>query len=339
MKKGVTAGFILIAALIGFLFGYTLPHKTPLSAEGTKSHEWHATNNVVAYVLPAEGPYYDLKWMAASSELRKLGYEPQKYTAGAYKNIKTQADIIDNLVQRKVAAIILHSVSDSALIPAVGRAWDAGIPVVAENVDIPSDKIAGRVMLANYENGWELAMALAREIRGQGKIAALVGPAGLETTDEMWRGAKAYLAKFPKIQIVREEYLGPNTPEALERAEAILAAHPDLAGFYTWFVQNGVGAAEAVRKSGVQPNTIKIVAKDTNPQGEELMREGYMHSLLVGSPIDMGRNSARMVDALLKNQPGERSIVMRNELMDKDTIDVIDRSGFDPVAAKLDKGN
>lgn len=133
--------------------------------------------------------------------------------------------------------------------------------------------------------------------------------------------------------------MGPNTPEALERAEAILSAHPDLGGFYTWFVQNGVGAAEAVRKSGMPPNKVKIVAKDTNSQAEELMREGYIHSLLVGSPIDMGKNSARMMDALLKNQPGDRLVILRNELMDKDTIDLIDRSGFDLAAAKLDKGN
>lgn len=192
MKRSVTATLVLIGFILGGLAGYTLPHRSSRLPMGAKSHEWHATNNLVAYVLPAEGPYYDLKWMGVSSELRKLGYEPQKYTAGAYKNIKTQSDVVDNLVQRHVAGIILHSVSDSALIPAIGRAWDAGIPVVAENVDVASDKIAGRVMLANYENGWELAMALAREMKGQGKVAGLVGPAGLETTDEMWRGAKAY---------------------------------------------------------------------------------------------------------------------------------------------------
>ena len=339
MKKTVLIALVIGAFIFGALIGYTLPRGEEGASIGGRTgladRAWKPANRHVAYVLPNDGPYYDLKWAGVSDELRRLGYEPQKYTAGGYKNIKAQTDILENLVQRRVAGIILHSVSDTAVVPFVERAYDAGIPVIAENVEVKSEKVAGRVMLANYQNGWELAMALSEAIGGKGKIAALVGPPGLETTDEMWLAAKNYFARFPKIKIVREEYLQANTPEALQRTQAILSAHPDVAGIYTWYIQNGIGAAEAVRQAGIAPNKIPIVAKDINPQGEQLLREGYLTYLLVGEPIAMGRTSARLLDDLLQGKAVERSILMRNYLVDRESVNTIDRSGFDaPITGK-----
>jgi ABC-type sugar transport system substrate-binding protein len=299
---------------------------------GTRSEigpRWTLTSKQVAYVLPNDGPYYDLKWYGVSTELEKLGYQPQKYSAGGYKGLKNQVDIMDDLIQKGVGAIILHAVDEKALVPSVERAADVGIPVIAENVNIYSPKLAGSVQLANYQNGWELAMALVQAIGGKGKIVSLIGPPGLDVTDEMWRGAKGYLERFPGVQVVREEYLQVNVPDAEKITGAILLAHPDIDGIYAWYVQNAIGAALAVKNKGIKPGQVKIVAKDTNPQGESLLKEGYLSWLLVGEPIEMGRVSARMVDSVFKGAAYEKRVLMRNRLVGPITIDLIDRSGFD----------
>ena len=171
----------------------------------TARPQWNKGSRVVGYVLPNDGPYYNLKWEGVDRRLKELGYEPQKYSAGGYKNVKAQTDIMENLIQKQVAGIILHAVDEKALIPFVERAYAAGIPVICENVEVHSDKIAGSVQLANEENGWELAMALVNEMGGKGNIAALIGPPGLDVTDTMWNSAKDYLSRFPDIHIDREE--------------------------------------------------------------------------------------------------------------------------------------
>lgn len=325
----------VIALLVGLGVGYSVPRKGQ-SVVGTPTdpttREWHPQSKTVAYVLPNEGPYYDLKWAGVSEVLKARGYEPVRYNAAGYKNIKVQTDIIENVVQKGVAGIILHPVSDTAVVPFVESAFDRGIPVIAENVDIRSQRVAGRVMLANAQNGWELAMALALSIHGEGKIAALVGPPGQEQAADMWKAAREYLARFPRIEIVREEYLQANTPEALERAQGILLAHSDLAGFYTWYVQNAIGVAEAVRQAGLPADRIKVVTKDTNPQAEQLLRDGYLHYLLVGEPITMGQTSARLLDDILQGRPGDRFITLRNRLVDKHSLAAIDRIGFEVSA-------
>jgi len=326
--RSVILGLVLL--VIGLIVGYGIPrgHVSGSLGTGSARHNWANASKVVAYVLPNEGPYYDLKWQGVSAELERLGYNPQKYTAGAYMNVKSQTDIMENLIQKKVGAIILHAVDEKALIPFVDKAIKAGIPVVAENVEVNTPSLAGSVQLANYQNGWELAMALADEMHGEGKIVALVGPPGLQVTEDMWSAAKEYLKRFPKIKIIREEHLQVNTPDAQKLVDAILLAHKDLKGIYTWYVQNGIGAALAVKNAGYAPGAIKIVAKDINPQGEELLRAGYLTKLLVGEPIEMGRTSARMVDSILNNKPYTTPVLMRNRLVDVATIDEIDRSGF-----------
>lgn len=328
---------MLLVAIVGGVVGYNFPHPgtkaTPGAGGATDANaHWASGSKTIAYVLPNDGPYYDLKWKGASAELIKLGYQPQRYSAGGYKNIKAQIDIMQNLIQKHVGGIILHSVDQEALKPSVELAFAKGIPVVAENVEIKSSELAGSVQLENYQNGYELAMTLVDAIGGKGKIAALVGPPGLEASDEMWRGAKDYLRLWPNVQVVREEYLQPNTPEALDRAQAILSSHRDLAGFYTWFVQNGIGAAQAVRAAGYKPGQIPIVAKDASPQGEDLMHAGYLTALLVGEPIRMGATSADLIDRALRGQSGPRAIILHNALMTDRTAKLIDRSGFEVAA-------
>ena len=329
-RNGLTAGALfLIAALVGFSAGRKARSGVTPPDTGVASRAWNHGSKRIAYVLPNEGPYYDLKWAGAQAELLRLGYEPQKYTAGGYKNIKAQLDIMDDLIQKKVGGIILHAVDQAALAAAGDRAAAAGIPVIAENVAAGTASVAGSVQLANYQNGYELAMSLVNAIGGKGKIAALVGPPGLEASDSMWQGAKDYFAHWPGVEIVRVEYLQANAPDALTRTEAILAAHEDLAGIYTWFVQNGIGAAQALKARGYRPGQVAIVAKDIDSQGEQLLRDGWISALLVGEPVTMGRTSARLIDGLVSGSKIQTSVLLHNELVTARTIDHIDRTGFE----------
>jgi ribose transport system substrate-binding protein len=309
-----------------FIVGAAVALSAMVATAAGESARWLNESKVVAYVQPNDGPYYDIKWAGVSAKLTALGYEPLKYSSGAYKNVKAQTDIMENLIQKKVAGIIIHPVDGVALAPFAERAIAAGIPVVAENVDIPSPNLSGSVQLANAQNGWELGMALARDLGGKGKIVALVGPPGLDVSDIMWKNAKEYLSRFPQIQIVREEYLPVNSPAGLKAMENLLVAHKDLAGAYVWFVEVAIGAAQAVKNAQYKPGQFKLVCKDLNPQADALMREGYITSILVGEPKLMGETSAEVIDAVRRNLPRPTRVELRNRLVDKSSLDSLDRS-------------
>ena len=139
-----------------------------------------------------------------------------------------------------------------------------------------------------------------------------------------------YLSRFPGIHIVREEYLPVNAPDALKVMEGILVAHKNLSGVYAWYVDNAIGAVQALKNAGYKPGQVKVVCKDINPQGESLMREAYIQAFLVGEPISMGEKSAEILNAARKGTAGPKSVVLRNRLVTSKTLDEIDRSKVEP---------
>jgi ABC-type sugar transport system substrate-binding protein len=312
------------AFLLGALFG--CEERPPYSelTEGPSD-----TTLTVAYVLPNDGPYYDLKWEGVRSQLEEYGYRPERFSSHGYANRREQLGILENLVARRVRGIILHPVNSTLVVPVVEEAADKGITVIAENLDVESAQVAGRVMLANYEIGWELAMTLASRLGGAGRIVALVGPRGQAQAAEMWEAATTYLSKFPQIEVIREELLPANPDAAMRLTESILATSPDVDGIYTWYVQNAVGAATAVKRLGRPPGRVVIVTKDINERGEQLLREGYIHGMLVGEPIEMGRQSARLLHDVIQGRQPDPLVQMRNFLVTIENIDAIDRSGFE----------
>ena len=171
-------------------------------------------------------------------------------------------------------------------------------------------------------------MALARDLGGKGKIVALVGPSGLDVTDIMWMNAKEYLTRFPQIQIVRQEYLPVNAPAGLKAMEDILVANKDLNGVYAWFVEVAIGAAQAVKNAGYKPGEIKMVCMHHNSQGEALMREGYISSMLVGESKLMGETSAEVLDAIRRHVDRPTRVTLRNILLDRASIDFVDKRNF-----------
>ena len=294
----------------------------------SKAKMQNLDSKTIVYVLPNDGPYYDLKWYGVKTELESKGYTVKRESAGGYKNIAKQLDIIENAIVTKVAGLIIHPVNDLAVKPIVEKAISMGIPVIAENVNIQSDKLSGSVMLENAANGWELAMELTCELKGKGQILALIGPTGHEQASAMWEAASKYFEKFRDIQIIKKEYLDATSQDANKVVESILIANPYITGIYCWYVQNAIGAALAVKKLKYAPGKIKIVAKDIDPQSEILMKDDYISALLVGEPITMGRESAKLIDSIIKNKTVIRHIKMRNYMVTKELLPNIDRSGF-----------
>jgi ribose transport system substrate-binding protein len=177
--------------------------------------------------------------------------------------------------------------------------------------------------------GWEIAMFIVDQLEGEGNIIALVGPPGLEFSDTMWASASRYFTQFPGIKVLKEEYLPAKANDALKVTESLLTAYKDVDAIYCWYVQNAIGAAQAVKAAGIEPKKIVIAAKDINPEGEALLKAGYITGLLVGTPIEMGRTSARTMVKILSGQKYEKETLLNNYLIRSSYVNKINRQGFE----------
>src|SRR5689334_18139893 len=116
---------------------------------------------------------------AAASELK--GYSASFQGAASDTDLAGQVALVENAVNRKVAAIVLAPSDPDALIPAMKKAWEAKIPVIlidAAASDAAKAYYQSFLATDNKKAGELCAQALIDKIGTSGKIAVMSYTAG-----------------------------------------------------------------------------------------------------------------------------------------------------------------
>lgn len=288
-----------------------------------------AQKEITVAVLHANvGQYFELKWAGAAYEAKQLGVKAVYYNAGGYQNLDKQIAQIEDCIQAKVDAIVIHPCSSTGVVPAVEKAIKAGIHVVNENVNIQSDLIKARVMKDSNGIGLMVGTFIADRLNGKGKVILLPGPPGHDQAMDQYNGAKAYLAKYPNIKIVGEQWTSSDSAAAMKAMEDLLTAAPDVNAVYAFADLVAIGAVQALRAAGKKPGQVHVISMDFDPECQKLLRQGWISALIPCETVTMGRLS---VSTAVKMARGEKvppvSYIMHT-LVTKDSIDNFDQSAL-----------
>jgi ribose transport system substrate-binding protein len=182
------------------------------------------------------------------------------------------SEAIDQAVAKKVTGIVLHGQFQETG-AAIDNAIAAGIPVICVNTDIESNRLSF-IGCDPYNTGVEMAKQMAKEINGKGKIiisSFLSG--GQPSAIANLKGCRDELAKnWPDIKIVAEVDDKADEATAATAIGAALQANQDITGIIGMQAPSAVGAASAVRESGMKG--IKIVGRDRDSATLELIENG-----------------------------------------------------------------
>lgn len=80
------------------------------------------------------------------------------------QNPEAQANILDRVIARKPAGILIAPGNPNTLLPYINKAIDAGIPVICVDTDAPKSKRLAYIGTSNYDAGVMGARILARAI-------------------------------------------------------------------------------------------------------------------------------------------------------------------------------
>jgi ribose transport system substrate-binding protein len=203
-----------------------------------------------------------------------------------------QIEIVDAMINRRVAGIVLAPVDKQALLAVVERAGQKGIPVAIFDSAIDTDKIVSYVASDNTEAGHMAARRMGEILGGKGKKWDRRIYAGQCVDD----GTRARISgrdspTFSEINIVALQFGMTDHARSMAVTENILAAHPDLAGVFADNESSSAGAAQALKSRGA--SQVKLVAFDALEQLIASLREGGIDSLVVQNPFRMGYESTR----------------------------------------------
>jgi ribose transport system substrate-binding protein len=118
-----------------------------------------------------------------------------------------QIAILDDLINRRVDGILLAPSDGVALVPAIRRAKQAGIPLTLIDSGAQTEDFVSFVGTDNYAGGVLAARRLAQTLGGHGRIAMIAGIPGGEATIAREQGFTNTLTKqFPDLGLVAWQY-------------------------------------------------------------------------------------------------------------------------------------
>jgi ribose transport system substrate-binding protein len=239
-----------------------------------------------------------------------------------------QIGIVDSMINRQLAGIVLAPVDRKALVSSVERATKAGIPVAIFDSNIDTPHRISFVATDNREGGRMAARKLAELIENNGKVALIGFMPGSAATMEREEGFEEELRKhFPDVKIVQTIYAKASQALAMSGTENILTAHPDLKGLFADNESSSLGAVQALKARG--DTKVRMVAFDASEQLVADLRHRHIDALIVQDPFKMGYESVKAIAMKRNGQTPPASIdsgatlVTRNDLEKPDIIPLL----------------
>jgi ribose transport system substrate-binding protein len=238
---------------------------------------------------------------------REFGFEIEWNAPTLEVDSRRQVEIVDSMINRRLAGIVLAPVDRRALAGPVERAAREGIPVSIFDSGIDTDRIISYVATDNTEGGRMAARRMAEILGGKGKVAIIGFMPGSASTMEREHGFQDEIrAHHPGMDIVGLQFGMADRAKAMATTENVLTAHPDLAGVFADNESSSAGAAQALRAR--KARNVKLVAFDASEQLIDALREGVIDSLVVQNPFKMGYEATRAIGLKLRGEDPPRAV-------------------------------
>jgi ribose transport system substrate-binding protein len=188
----------------------------------------------------------------------------------------------EQVCAQKPAGVSIVGGWDPSLAAAVDKCIELGVPTVVDDGDLPTSKRLAYIG-TNWTNvGVSQAKKMMEKLPNGGKLATMsIINAG--NMREAVAGFKAHIEAYGegKYNIVANEDDGGDAAKAAEVTAAVLAAHPDIAGFAGFDSESGAGIVRALQEAGKKPGDIKVTAMEQTPDFFKTAKEGWVDGIVV----------------------------------------------------------
>ncbi len=245
--------------------------------------------------LTADG-FYVTMHKGAEAAAKAVGAE-LLYQGAAEWNVSLQVPILDAIIAKKPAAIMIAPNDKTQLVKPLRKAFDAGIAVVcvdtfigngvfqtgAGDADFPISYVASD----NVLGGRIAARALAKAIGEKGKVYVSNVKPGVSTTDQREEGFKDEMKKYPNVTVLETQFNDDDANKAAAQVQAVMGRVPDLAGVFGANLFSAGGTANGVKQAG-KIGKIKLAGFDAPESIVGQLKDGTFELTIAQHPAEIG---------------------------------------------------
>ena len=306
-----------------------------LLVPGLAAAEAPAAGTKIALVrYLSTGDFFQAYLSGVEKQAEVLGLELQ--VLDSRQDAALQADMVDQAISLGVEGIIIQHGLTESMKEAAQRAVDAGIKVVAFDVDVENEAIP-QIEQSDRDLA-RLALEQAIEDNGDSFTAGYVyvpGIAPLDRRDETW---KEFKARYPGI--TEKAMFGtmdnPIANSVANQARSVLSANPDITVMFAPYDEFAKGVKIAVDEAGMGAD-MSIYSADISTADIAAMREpgSAWKATAATNPAVVGEVSVRSLAMLLGGEDPGRSVIVPPTLITQTQLNEQDIKSMEELAAKL----
>jgi len=231
--------------------------------------------------------FWELVNQGASDMARMLGIN-YSWVAPGERNVDEQIEIIRNVVETGVDAILIAASDPIKVQSAIEDAQALGIKIIY--VDAPAYQ-EGVVTLAtdNYTAGHTAGHTMIDELEALGLRSGSIGILGVTreniTTTERERGFRDAINESGNYRLLETQYTEGIRDLELELPVRLIQENSDLVGLFGTNENTTEGVGYAIQGSN---KTIVGIGFDLNPTIEQMIEDGYLKAVMQQNPYTMG---------------------------------------------------
>ncbi len=257
----------------------------------------------------------------ASAQAKKINPDVKITALSSNYDVNNQTNQLDNFISSRVDMIVLNAADSKGIAPAVRRAKEAGIVVIA--VDVAAEGgVDATVMSDNRQAGELAAQYIVDKLNGKGQIVLVNGPPVSAVVDRV-AGALDVFKKNPDIKILsQDQNAGGSREGGLRVMTDLLTANPKLDAVFAINDPSGIGCDLAAKQA--QRNEFFIAGVDGSPDAVDTLKSkgSLFEATSAQDPYTMAQKAVEVGYEIMNGKkPEETTILIPVELVTRDNVD------------------
>lgn len=255
---------------------------------GCEKPDSSASSAAPSGARPAANPNEEYVWLSANANLPLFTANDQPALRLAAQELGVKVSVagpssvdipglfaaIEQTAARRPAGMMIIGWDPSALVPAINKAIEMGVPTITVDADVPRSK---RICFCGTdwnEIGVRQAEAMLAALNGRTGKIAMIGLIGADNMERAYAGFRATMTGAGCTVLAQQDDKG-NQAEAARVTAGILSAHPDLVGIAGFDSESGPGLGQALREAGKAGKIIATSVEAEMPH-LQLVQEGVL---------------------------------------------------------------
>lgn len=313
---GVAAGLVGIAT--GLLVACSTNSQNGAANSGPRST---SLNSIAVTVGDLGNPFFVQIGRGAEAAAKKLSGSGVRSTiVSSGYDLNQQFNQIENFIAANTSLILLNAADSEGIAPAVTKAKQAGITVIAVDVGAGGG-VDATITSNNVQAGRLSCQYVVDRLKGTGNVVIINGPPVSAVLDRV-KGCEEVFAKNRGIKVLSKDQNAEGSRDGgLRVMSDLLTTFPKIDAVFAINDPTGIGAELAAKQS--RRSEFFIVGVDGAPEAKDALQDN--NSLFVATaaqdPFGMAEKAVEVGNNILKGQkPADPNILIPVKLIMRDNV-------------------